>query len=270
MDKTTNEVIEGLAEVWGSLLEATSGLTEAEWSIETACPGWSVRDQLSHLVGIERTLQGAPAPEIEVGERDHIRNAIGVMNEVWVDSLRDTPGEEVRAAFAEVTAERLTELASLPEDRFDEIGWSPIGQVPMRKFMEIRIMDSWMHEQDVRAAIGRPGGRDGWGEKITLERVDVALGVVVGKVAKAPEGSSVAFEVVGPLGGRRRIEVVDGRALSAEAEGATATITLSQETYERRFGGRISLEQALEDDSTFLDGDQELCRAVLGGLNVMI
>jgi uncharacterized protein (TIGR03083 family) len=82
MDKTTNEVIEGLAEVWGSLLEATGGLTEAEWSNETACPGWSVRDQLSHLVGIERTLQGAPAPEIEVGERDHIRNPIGAMNEV--------------------------------------------------------------------------------------------------------------------------------------------------------------------------------------------
>ena len=103
-----------------------------------------------------------------------------------------------------------------------------------------------------------------------LARADTALGVVVGKGARAPEGASVAFEVTGALGGRRRIEVVDGRATPVDGAQATATVTLTQETYVRRFAGRISLDEALTAPGTELTGDRALGEAALGALAVMV
>jgi uncharacterized protein (TIGR03083 family) len=41
-----------LAETWGSLAEACHALVDQEWALPTECPGWDVKDQLSHLIGI--------------------------------------------------------------------------------------------------------------------------------------------------------------------------------------------------------------------------
>ena len=212
---------------------------------------------LKALKDIKFPADGALSLEYE----ENPKNPIGEMNEVWIVARRSATGAEVRAEFAEVTEERISELRGLSTEQLDVVGWSPIGQVPLRMFMVIRVMDSWIHEQDVRAALGRPGGRDGFGEEVALARADTALGVVVGKGARAPEGASVAFEVTGALGGRRRIEVVDGRATPVDGAQATATVTLTQETYVRRFAGRISLDEA---------GDRALGEAALGALAVMV
>ena len=264
------QIIGGLEEVWRSILDATVGLEEDTWRLATPCPGWSVADQLVHLIGIERSMEGHRAPEVEVVETGHLRNPIGEMNELWIVARRSATGDEVRAEFAEVTAQRIVDLRNLSTEQLDVVGWSPIGQVPLRMFIVVRVMDSWIHEQDVRVALGRPGGRDGFGEQVALSRADTALGVVVGKGAKAPEGASVAFDVTGPLGGRRRIEVVEGRAQAVDGPDATATITLTQETYVRRFAGRIDLAAALAAPGTELSGDQALAEAALSSLAVMI
>lgn len=269
-NKNNQEIVDALEEVWTSIADATAGLTEHEWAAVTPCPGWDVKDNLSHLIGIERSIEGETPPQIELGATDHLRNAIGELNELWVEDRRGRSGDEVRAEFIEVTSRRIATLRATTDEQFDEIGWSPVGQVPMSVFMQVRIMDSWIHEQDIRLAIGREGGRFGVGEEITISRADLALGVVVGKGAKVPEGESVVFDVTGPLGGRRRIEVHDGRAQLVPGDSATTTITLSEETYVRRFAGRITAAQAAAAEGTKMTGDLALGEAVLGALAVMI
>ncbi len=271
MDAFTKEdVIAGLDEVWKSTIEATEGLDEARWSRETQCPGWDSRAQLSHLIGIERSLMGEPAPEVEVTEKDHLKNPIGEMNEPWIVVRRSTPGDEVRTEFIEVTARRLEQLRSLDAAAFEEVGWSPIGQVPMREFMVIRIMDSWIHEQDIRVTVGRPGGRNGIGEQVALMRADVALRGVVGRATEKVDGLSVVIKIVGPLGGRRRFEIVEGRAQEIEGADATATVVIEQEPYLRRFAGRISADETLSAPGTQISGDLDLARRVVESLAVMI
>src|ERR1700683_1948503 len=170
---TSNEPVVGaMAQVWASLIGVCEQIGDTGWDQDTDCPGWTVKDQLSHLIGIERMLLGEepPAPLEEVPE--HVTNAFGEMNEACVEARRRTPGKEVFAELVETTNQRLDELRAMPKTKFDEICWSPVGQVPYREFMETRILDTWAHEQDIRRAVGRPGGRNGVGEAVTLDRCE--------------------------------------------------------------------------------------------------
>ncbi|HMT61021.1 MAG TPA: maleylpyruvate isomerase family mycothiol-dependent enzyme, partial [Microthrixaceae bacterium] len=112
-----------LRAVWRSLAEACDGIAEADWDIATRCPGWTVRDQLSHVLGTELMLAGAPAPGVDdVGE--HVRNDIGRVNEAWIAQRRTRPGPDVLAEFREITSGRLDVLAAMTQANFDADSWT--------------------------------------------------------------------------------------------------------------------------------------------------
>jgi hypothetical protein len=45
----------------------------------TECPGWSVKDQMAHIVGAEKTFAGIPRPRVTVPDHPHIRSEFGRM-----------------------------------------------------------------------------------------------------------------------------------------------------------------------------------------------
>jgi uncharacterized protein (TIGR03083 family) len=264
-------VVDALAEVWRSTVDACDGIDAADWDRSTDCPGWTVRDQLSHLIGIERTLLGDAAPVLDGAAPAHVKNAIGEMNEAWVAARRSWPGADVLAEFDAVTARRLDQLAAFGPEQFDRVGWSPVGDVPYREFMTVRVFDCWVHEQDVRRALERPGGRGGAGEAMTLDRVDSFLGYVVGRKVGAPEGTSVVWDVSGPLPRRVARTVVDGRARSTDVpDRPTVGFALDAATYWRLGCGRTTAAAALTDGAVDVSGDRELGRRVLDAMNVLM
>jgi hypothetical protein len=103
-----------------------------------------------------------------------------------------------------------------------------VGDVPYARFMEVRVFDSWVHEQDVRLALGRPGGGGGLASCEALNQVQSAMGYVVGKKAAAPDGTVVLFCVTGPGADERQfaLAVENGRARPG-ASGATPTVSLA-------------------------------------------
>src|SRR5579864_6815517 len=92
---------EALGETWDSLADATHELSAAEWALPTECPGWDVKDQLSHLIGIERTIMGDAPPEWDGPPGDHVKNDFAAANEVWIAVRRPLEGAAVRAEFVE-------------------------------------------------------------------------------------------------------------------------------------------------------------------------
>lgn len=113
-------------------LDLAATLTEADGDVPVpACPGWTVRDVYAHLAGaatdiLAGRLEGAPGDE-------------------WTArQVAERKGRTLAEVVAEL-AEKGPAMAKLLEALPDE------PRPPI---------DQWTHEQDVRGALGRPGGRD--------------------------------------------------------------------------------------------------------------
>jgi len=264
-------VVDVLDEVWSAIIGLGELLEPDEWELPSECPGWTVRDVVAHMVGTERSLLGDTAPD-PVSEPVHVHNEIGARNEGWVLSLRNTSGPDVLALFGDVTRRRLAQLRSWPSARFDEVGPSPTGMVPYREFMQVRVMDCWVHEQDIRVATARPGHRQGPAATLAIGRLSSAMPFVVGKKAGAPEGSSVRFELTGDAPLRLDVVVHDGRAVIARGPIADPTVELRMdgEVFWRLGCGRVTGEAARSAGLIELRGQTELGERIVDSMAFMI
>lgn len=265
-------VVGQLAQIWASMAGACERIGSGQWELATDCPGWTVKDQFSHLVGIERMLLGDPAPPVLTEVPAHVTNPFGELNEAWVEAMRPLTGAEVLAEFIDTTRRRIDALATLPSEKFDEVGPSPLGEMPYREFMETRIFDSWAHEQDVRRALGRPGGRNGHGESAVLDRCERTMPYVVGRRVAPPDGTTVLFSVAGVLGRQIMVAMDGGRAsLLPRSTGApTVVLTMDQETFWRLGFGRVDPARVLASGQVRVDGDVAVGNRVLESMAFMV
>jgi len=263
-----------LERVWASIADLGADLGEAEWKQPSELPGWSVQDNLSHIVGTERTMRGDATPDNHPPD-DHVRNPIGELNEHWVEHYRSWSGADLLAEFDRLRAERLEELRALPPERFDEVGPTPVGQAPFREFLAVRVFDSWIHEQDMRRPLGRPGHLTGPVVELSMGRMASAMPFVVGKKVGAPDGTAVVFQVTGsdPASSPRKLAVVvDGRAALVDELPANpdVTLTLDLTAFTALSTGRWDPATALDDGAVRIDGDEALGRRVVEQLDFMV
>ena len=269
LDKS--DVLSGLFASWDAIDRAVDDLPDEAWDKATSLPGWTVHDVVAHVTGTESMLQGAGTPEadIDVSTLKHVRNDIGVLNERWVRKLRGLPHADLLERFRETTAQRREALSAMGEGQWHELTATPAGPDSYGRFMRVRIFDCWMHEHDVREAVGRPNsdGLDGADSRLALDEIAASMGFVVGKLGGAPEGSRVRLELTGPLS--RTINVsVDQRAKVVDELDAepTATISLDGLLFTRLAGGRT----AVDHDAITYTGDQTVGRRIVEHVNYVI
>jgi len=262
------DTIDTLDECFRALSELGASLTEAEWKTPTDLPGWTVQDNLSHLVGIDRALQGLAPTEHRATATDHVRNPIGEMNEHEVDARRTSTGAEVLAEWNEISAMRMATLRSAGDEYFDRPTMTPTGPGTVADFLHIRVLDCWLHEQDMRRAANRPGHLSGAAAEHTVDRLIRTVPIVVGKRASTPEGNAVVIDITGGVERHLVCEVRNGRAALVDApRGApVCTITLDTEAFVVLAAGRRGADAV----SASVTGDTELAGRILGQFNMMI
>jgi uncharacterized protein (TIGR03083 family) len=268
-------VLSGLFAVWDDIEALTGDLSETDWLTASPLPSWDVKALVSHMVGTESFLSGVapPQPDVDVSGLDHVRNEVGTMNECWVRHLSTEPGVDVLKRFKAITDDRRKVLTSLPEDEWNAVTATPAGPETYGRFMRIRVFDCWMHEQDIRTALGRPSSDDelaGPASGLALDEAAATMGFVVGKLAKAPDGSRVLLELTGPLARSIRVKV-DGRAQVVDDFGGqepTATVRLDGLQFTRLAGGRPLCPARAQDVE--LGGDQDVAGRVVEHLNFVI
>jgi uncharacterized protein (TIGR03083 family) len=257
-------------DVWGDIVSLCDGLTEEQWALPTDCPGWSVQDNVAHMIGTERMLLGEQPEVAPVDDAPHVRNDIGKANEQWIASYRALSGKEVLDEFRAVTQRRLDALRAMSTADWDREGFTPEGPGPYRLFMAIRVFDCWYHDQDIREALDRPGYLDGPVADLSIERIPPkGLPYVVGKKAGAPAGSTVMFDVAGDPRLVAAVQVPpEGRAVLLDTAPATATVALMMDrrTFTRLAGGRWNGDTARTAGLLRIEGDQDLGNRVVDNM----
>ncbi len=257
---TPSALLGDLRDVWVSIDDLLASLDDEDLAAPTACPGWDVAAVLAHVIGTELMMAGEAPPAVDVPDLPHLRNEIARANEAWILARRDRTPDELRAEFREVVARRTEELGGLTQSEVDAESWTPAGQATLGRFLQIRVFDTWIHELDIRDAVGRVGHETGPAVQRTLAEVGNGIGFVVGKRAGAPEGSWVRIDLPGPEPARFDV-VVEGRARVVEDEPSgdpTVTVTLGSTDLVRCIAGRVDPAALLAAGTITLGGDVAL------------
>jgi len=263
--------VAALHDVWARLDALLAGLSDDDWKRPTNLPGWNVQAVAAHLIGTESMLLGVGVPDLTISTatHPHVRNDIGKFNEAWVHALATEPPADVLAHFRDDVAKRKAALDAMTPEQWAEVGFTPVGQDSYGRFMQIRVFDQWMHELDIRDAIGLGGGDEGPAAEVALDEMAMAMGYVVGKKAGAPQGSRVRLALTGPAARTIDVEVGERAAVVEELSGPpTLTVRMPAGVFARLAGGRADPE-TLRDQIT-VEGDAELGERLIANLGYTI
>ena len=261
------ELVETWRQAIAEFVALARDVPEDQWDLPTDLEGWSVKDNVAHTAHLEAVLAGAPEETIPVEPGAHVRDLSGLYTEQGVVARRDrdmsTLADEIEEAAArrsaELDADPPTDAASPPPRTPGGAPWST------ERLLSNRPLDVWMHEQDIRRAIGRPGGLDTAAARHTVAVFGNALPMVVGKRVRPTPGTTVQVEVP-DAGGSWTVRMGDdGRAALVDPVASpTVRIVLSTEDFVVLAGGR----RPVETTDPKIEGDAELGRAVLDNLAV--
>jgi uncharacterized protein (TIGR03083 family) len=268
---TVHPSLQPYVDAWTHSTEAISALVgslvEGEWNRRTECPGWSVRDVVSHVIGLECEVLGDPRP-IHSLPRDlyHVVDENTRYMEVQVDVRRHHTAPEMTSELEYVLIRRARQIRNEKRAPGTEVRsvlpWEDRTTVE-RQYL-LRAFDVWVHEQDLRRALGKPGNLDAPGAHIARDVLVSALPKVVAKDARAPKHSAVVFDVTGEVEFMRTVRVDaqgKGTVNGSVSLGPTVTLTLDWETYLRLACGRVRPEAVAEQVK--VEGDTALAAAIL-------
>lgn len=274
--------VEGFARTVRSVIDLGRSCGPEDFARPTSCPGWTVQDHIAHVAAVEAYLDGGEHVEVELTERAHLKSEFTEWMEHGVQLRRTRTGQEVVGELETLLQNRLATLAN-PDLTLDTPARGPMGStMPLGRLLELRMGDIWVHEQDLREVLLRPGDLDTAAAAVFMDWIVTGFPTLVAKRLELAEGDTVILDCTGPVTARAGVRMVpaeDGsllphplftgdvdtpgenttRVLKA---GPTTTITLSTDALTRRAAGR----RATADTAYRVVGDDELAARVLDAL----
>lgn len=266
---TDQQELSGYVDVWWQAVNDFTDLLEeldpADWARPTDLPGWDVKAVASHVAHLESILAGNPEETADVGQPDHIASPMGIYTEIGVVTRRDADPDaiinEIRAAATARHTRLLddppTDGSAKPEPVFGGVPWD------WRTLLRNRPLDVWMHEQDVRRAVDRPGGMDSPAARHTAEYLAESTGYVLAKRLGADPGTCVVLEMEGSAPFAFAVnDAGRGERLADAPADPTVLLRMDREAFIRLAGGRCDPEPG----TVHVDGDQDLGRRLMDAL----
>lgn len=126
------------------------------WDTPTPAPGWTVRDQCTHLAWFDDAArQSIAAPDAFRAHRDEAQSRAGAAIGSFVDDIRDDhaglPGTEVRE-WLRRAGDELVAAARAADPKLRVPWYGP--DMSIASSITARIMETWAHGQDVADALG--------------------------------------------------------------------------------------------------------------------
>ncbi|MGY0057447.1 maleylpyruvate isomerase family mycothiol-dependent enzyme [Streptomyces sp. LZ34] len=263
-----------------ALLDLLAALDPADWRRPTGCPGWEVHDVVAHLLHDHlRRLSGGrdghPGPPFGPGET--LPQFITRTNEAFVRGSR------------QLSPRVLTDLLATLGPQLDDfwsgldpaapagldVSWAAPG-TPAPNWLDTarEYTEFWVHQQQIRDAVNRPGATE---PELLHPVLDTFLRALPHTLRDHPaqDGTAVRVLVPGPAGGTwaavregarwalRTLATPDDRP----ATPATAEAEVDADTLWRLATRGITPRDARSRATT--RGDEELARAALTLLSIV-
>lgn len=243
--------VDNLSRCYASIDDLFDGLGPEQWATQSLCPDWTVRGVMVHLGAVEFMLLGqAPAALADALPFDKVGE--------WMEHMAELSDADALARYREVIAQRRVELAAMSDSDFDLPSMTPVGPGTYGRFMDIRVFDFWVHEQDIRMPLGVPGHETGPAADVAIAEIERSLGYIVGRKIGLPDGKGMTIDLTGPVDRMFHV-VVDGRAAQVAAlEHPDVVLRTDSTTFALLACGRIDPQGPIDDGRITWEGDAEL------------
>lgn len=257
------------------LLDLLKSLEPGDWQKQTIAKLWTVKDVVAHLLdGNIRVL--SILRDHHFGEHpdgNSYQNLVDFLNRLnadWVKAMKRV-SPQMLIFLLEITGQQFCDyLKSLnPLDKSVlAVGWT--GESESKNWTEIarQYTEKWLHQQQIRAAINKPGLMTPEFYYPFIDIFMLALPHTYRSIT-ADDGTIIKVTVTTNAGGSWYLLRTDNKWLLAKnrTEAPTTEIIIDPETSWKLFSKSLRPEQV--KDKVKINGNQELGLTVLTMLSVM-
>jgi len=257
-----------------ALVAVLEALAPDAWAAPTVCEGWSVKDIAAHIIAddllnVSTRRDGYRAGYFDAPSWAALLAFINAQNEAWVGAMRRLSPQLV-CELLRFSGERFEAAmrARDPDATGDPVSWAGPEPAPVWLDVAREYTERWLHQQQIRDAVGIPGVKERALFAPVLDTFARALPYTYRDVV-APNGTCVRLAIEGEAGGEWwLVRAGDSWGLCAGVDQpADATLTLEQETAWRLFTKGISPQDAKA--RARLDGGVALAEVALGMVSII-
>jgi uncharacterized protein (TIGR03083 family) len=262
-----------------ALLALLAELDDEAWARPTVCEGWTAKDVALHLLGDDIGLLSRRRDAFQdmslargAGDLSVWENLVAYLNrwnEAWVGAARriSPPLLIDLLRFAGEQTQRYFESLDL-EETGPPVSWAGPQPAPVWLDVAREYTERWLHQQQIRDAVERPGQTEPRFLSPVLDTFVRALPHTFHDVL-APEDTHVRLTVSGEAGGVWSLVRHEAHwALYHDVEmEPVASVNLDQDVAWRLFTRGLTREEALA--TAVLDGDRSLGLRVLSTVSII-
>jgi uncharacterized protein (TIGR03083 family) len=165
------------------IVNLLTSLSPNDLALPTSCPGWSVRDQIGHLIDMTEVLVRG-LEEAATGQTEGVLQPAKMApatQETAIERAALLPLAKLKYDFEEASGQFLNLLEKRdPQDWDEPVGHPYLGSCPAIQYAGLALLDWFIHPWDIRTAL----------EQNPVPRTDQVSLLAVGLLGMLPGGES--------------------------------------------------------------------------------
>ena len=245
------------------LVALLGSLVEAEWDLPSAAPDWSVKDLALHLLDddlglLSRNRDGDTAGLLDADDHESFVRALAAKNQRWIDGARHLSPRLIIDLLKWAGREVDAYYSTVSMTTHGHVSWASNEPVPIWLDMAREFTERWVHQIQIREALGRV-------EHYAATYLPTVLRTFVWAIPhQYREAADAGVQVQVDLGsGGKWYLVCDGGPTWSLNEGVVDSPAASA-VFSDNSGWRWLTGATLSPEGVSLQGPPKLCEPLLG------
>jgi uncharacterized protein (TIGR03083 family) len=240
------------------------------WEQPSACPGWWNRDVVAHMSGQDTAaahlFRGDPAEELDAYRATLPSDdafTVDGLNAFLVNNRSGLPYREVLTTWGRAAEATLDYAAALSDDawRDERFPWL-LGAIAARYLVQSRVVEWWVHGEDIRATAGLGPQIQHWPIFLTVDMGVRMLPWTLGEAGIDLEGASVQIDLEGAGEGSWHWGLGAGEAPPPDKK-PDAFIQGRAPQFALLAAHRLSVDDVIDSGNVVLGGEADIAESIV-------